>query len=57
MVGDHGVAKYNVSAYPQVTYQMTRGYLKGTPANAMARHAKMDVVITDVGMNFDMSAF
>ncbi len=59
MVGDHGVAKYNVSAYPQeVTYQMTRGYLKGiAPANAMARHAKMDVVITDVGMNFDMSAF
>lgn len=59
MVGDHGVAKYNVSAYPQeVTLQMTRGYLRGVaPANVMARHGNMDVVVTDVGMNFDMSGY
>jgi len=59
MVGDHGVAKYNVSAFPQeVTLQMTKGYLKGiAPANVMARHGGMDVVITDVGMNFDMSGY
>lgn len=56
MVGDHGVAEYNVSAYPQeVTFQMTLNYLNGNaPANVMARHGKMDVVVADVGMNFDM---
>lgn len=59
MVADHGVAKYQVSAFPQeVTLQMTKSYLRGVaPANVMARFGNLDVVITDMGMNFDVSAY
>lgn len=59
MVGDHGVAKYQVSAFPQeVTLQMTKSYLRGdAPANVMARFGNLDVVITDVGMNFDVASY
>lgn len=41
MCGDHGIAKYGVSAYPQeVTMQMINGYMRETAgANVMARHA------------------
>ena len=37
MCGDHGIAKYGVSAYPQeVTMQMINGYMRGTAgANVM----------------------
>ena len=59
MVGDHGIAKYGVSAFPpSVTLHMTFSYLKEyAGANVFARHANMDVIVTDVGINYDMSAY
>lgn len=57
MCGDHGIAKYGVSAYPQeVTRQMINGYKRGTAgATVLARHAKADVYVCDVGTAFDLS--
>ncbi len=57
MCGDHGIAKYGVSAYPQeVTLQMINGYMRETAgANVMARHAGADVFVVDVGTTFDLS--
>lgn len=57
MCGDHGIAKYGVSAYPQeVTMQMINGYMRETAgANVMARHAKADIVVVDAGTVFDLS--
>lgn len=58
MCGDHGIAKYGVSAYPQeVTMQMINGYMRETAgANVMARHAGADVFVVDAGTAFDLSA-
>ena len=57
MCGDHGIAKYGVSAYPQeVTLQMMNGYRRGTAAaTVLARHAGADVFVVDVGTTFDVS--
>ena len=57
MCGDHGIAKYGVSAYPQeVTRQMINGYMRETAgANVMARHAGADVFVVDAGTTFDLS--
>ena len=57
MCGDHGIAKYGVSAYPQeVTRQMINGYMRGTAgATVLARHARADDIVCDVGTAFDMS--
>ena len=57
MCGDHGIAKYGVSAYPQeVTRQMINGYMRGTAgATVLARHARADVFVCDVGTAFDLS--
>ena len=57
MCGDHGIAQYGVSAYPQeVTRQMINGYKRGTAgATVLARHAKADVFVCDVGTAFDLS--
>ena len=57
MCGDHGIAKYGVSAYPpEVTIQMINGYVRGTAgANVMARHANTDLFVVDVGVNADLS--
>ena len=57
MCGDHGIAKYGVSAYPpEVTIQMINGYMRGTAgANVMARHADADVFVVDVGVNANLS--
>ncbi|MCD8174499.1 MAG: nicotinate-nucleotide--dimethylbenzimidazole phosphoribosyltransferase [Phascolarctobacterium sp.] len=57
MCGDHGIAKYGVSAYPQeVTMQMINCYVRETAgANVLARHAGADVFIIDVGTAFDLS--
>ena len=57
MCGDHGIAKYGVSAYPpEVTIQMINGYMRGTAgANVMARHADADVFVVDIGVNADLS--
>ena len=59
MCGDHGICKYGVSAFPQeVTLQMINGYGRGTAgANVMARHAGADMVVVDLGTNFDLQAF
>jgi len=59
MCGDHGICKYGVSAFPQeVTLQMINGYGRGTAgANVMARHAGADIIVVDVGTNFDLSSF
>lgn len=56
MCGDHGIAKYGVSAYPQeVTLQMINGYMRGTAAaTVLARHAGADVKVVDVGTAFDL---
>lgn len=58
MCGDHGIAKYGVSAYPQeVTMQMINGYMRGTAgATVLSRHAKGDVFVCDVGTAFDLSS-
>ncbi len=57
MCGDHGIAKYGVSAFPQeVTHQMVVGYQRGTAgATVLARHAKADVFVIDNGTAFDLS--
>lgn len=59
MCGDHGIAKYGVSAFPQeVTLQMVNGYMRETAgANVLARHAGMSVVVVDIGTNFDLSLY
>ena len=55
---DHGVAKMNVSAYPQATTaSMVKNYLldEGAAANAFAKFAYSDLVIVDVGVDADIS--
>ena len=55
---DHGVAKMNVSAYPQTTTAgMVKNYLvdKGAAANAFANFANSDLVIVDVGVDAEIS--
>ena len=55
---DHGVAKENVSAYPQATTAgMVKNYLvdAGAAANAFAKFAYSELYIVDVGVNADIS--
>lgn len=53
--GDHGVAEEGVSAFPQeVTAQMVLNFINGGAGiNVLARHAGADVVVIDIGVNFD----
>ena len=57
--GDHGIAKYGVSNFPQeVTIQMIQGYLRGKAgANVLADHAGIkyeDLFVVDIGVAFDL---
>jgi len=53
--GDHGVTQEGVSAYPkEVTPQMVLNFLRGGAGiNVLARHAGAEVVVIDIGVDFD----
>ncbi|GBE31153.1 MAG TPA: nicotinate-nucleotide--dimethylbenzimidazole phosphoribosyltransferase [Nitrospirae bacterium] len=53
--GDHGVAGEGVSAYPaEVTPQMVFNFINGGAGiNVLARHAGAEVVVVDIGVNYD----
>ncbi|GAQ95410.1 nicotinate-nucleotide--dimethylbenzimidazole phosphoribosyltransferase [Thermodesulfovibrio aggregans] len=52
---DHGVTQEGVSAYPkEVTAQMVFNFLRGGAGiNVLARHAGAEVVVVDVGVDYD----
>ena len=55
---DHGVAKMNVSAYPQATTaDMVRNYIidQGAAANVFAKFAYSELYIVDMGVDADLS--
>lgn len=56
-VGDHGVVDEGVSAYPkEVTKQMVFNFLRGGAGiNVLARHANSEVVVIDIGVDYDFS--
>jgi len=53
--GDHGVADDGVSAYPkEVTPQMVLNFLRGgAGVNVLARHVGAEVVVIDIGVDYD----
>ena len=53
--GDHGIAEEGVSAFPaEVTPQMVLNFVNGGAGiNVLARHADADVVVVDMGVNYD----
>ncbi len=59
MAADHGVVAEGVSPYPQdVTWQMVANFSAGGAAiNQLARHAGAELVLVDVGVAADTTAF
>ncbi len=57
MAGDHGVAEQGVSQYPQeVTVQMVHNFVhQGAGINALAKVAKADVLVADLGVKGDLT--
>lgn len=55
--GDHGVADEGVSAFPrEVTPQMVLNFIHGGAGiNVLAGHAGADVVVVDIGVDYDFS--
>jgi len=53
--GDHGVADEGVSAFPkEVTPQMVLNFIHGGAGiNVLARHAGAEVVVVDIGVDYD----
>jgi nicotinate-nucleotide--dimethylbenzimidazole phosphoribosyltransferase len=53
--GDHGVADEGVSAFPrEVTRQMVLNFISGGAGiNVLARHVGAEVVVVDMGVDFD----
>ena len=53
--GDHGVTEEGVSAYPkEVTSQMVLNFIRGGAGiNVLARHAGSEVVVVDIGVDYD----
>ena len=53
--GDHGITAEGVSAYPkEVTSQMGFNFLRGGAGiNVLARHAGAEVVVVDIGVDYD----
>jgi nicotinate-nucleotide--dimethylbenzimidazole phosphoribosyltransferase len=58
MVGDHGVTAEGVSKYPsEVTAQMVYNFINGGAGiNALARQARAEVSVVDMGCAADLSA-
>ncbi len=57
MAGDHGVTVEGVSKFPsEVTPQMVHNFVNGGAGiNALARQAKADVFVVDMGVNADLN--
>jgi len=53
--GDHGVTAEGVSAFPrEVTPQMVQNFVEGGAAiNALARHVGAEVIVVDMGVDYD----